>query len=809
MKRHYYLKNDRQDSPSFKRTRGFKLQENDLPEVEPIKVIDEEKKSHLRTLNIQYFTKARERRSVRKFNVDIVIDFIQIRFYKILDTSLRNIFFDKYGLFPIKLDELNHRVLFEIKNSKQFKKFFEHLNDIISSDIGTTYSGKDYNLLALINDFIFFDSSTRLVSQSTQNIILDIATLDTPQAKQQLQELKNYANAKGLKIEETISSDLQIETINRETLKEIVDNFDIILATVATKITRVGPSELNLVDRKHVYAIDVPDNLPTVAVLDTGVSRIPEFDNILINEGFDHTGSNMHFFDNVEHGTSVAGLVAFGAEPYLTDGNLTAKAKIFTVKVLDASNGSLDINKIIFDIVRLRKEKNIRLFNLSIVIPISKRYNEIVSLFAYQLDLISHLHDLLVFISVGNFDVTSLKERRESDYHIDHDYPTFFYKPKSTSHIHNCVSTNICSPADSYNNISVGALAGNFENFGAHLGATPDSKFPAYYTLKYHLDFKKSWKKGTKNKHLNKPDLVYEGGDYFDDQFGLEVFSTNGQNFRTCGTSLATPFVTSICAELLSHYPTLRTQTLKALLINSASYDYASPFKKLTNSSDALLKGLIGFGKPSSIKAIEGSNNSICLIIEDDILDKEIMAMPIILPAYLQQSNSKLDFDITLCFSFNPIKDNQLDYLPTHIAFNVVQNVSIETIANGVKKIMKDTKRGTPEYGIKNFTWSEDFFGVDGHLFSNSQKMNYRLQPTDLKNIREVALAIRCLCKNDYAEKLKQTKHSFSLILTITEIKQQDNSVSLYDEFLLVNSCVEISNTLDLTNTADEQIDLF
>src|SRR5699024_9219759 len=109
-------------------------------------------------------------------------------------------------------------------------------------------------------------------------------------------------------------------------------------------------------------------------------------------------------------------------------------------------------------------------------------------------------------------------------------------------------NTNIVVPSESLNNVSVGALAGNIEE-GENSDVTPLNIYPAYYTRKFHYDYKQQvnggeFKKNQKNKHLNKPDLVFDGGDYFNDDSGIEVLAREGEYYkRTAGTSLATPLI--------------------------------------------------------------------------------------------------------------------------------------------------------------------------------------------------------------------------------------------------------------------------
>ena len=519
----------------------------------------------------------------------------------------------------------------------------------------------------------------------------------------------------------------------------------------------------------------------------------------------DHTNSTA-FWDEVGHGTLVAGLVSLGDDFYKNEkSKYYSKAKIFVIKVLQQDNDPLDIPHLLSDIRFAKHHHGVRIFNMSLVIPNAKKYNETYSQFAYELDKLAFEEDILVFISVGNFNDQSLKALIEEEPHLDHEYPDFFYKLNSTTDVHNCEDTNICVPSESLNNISVGAIASNLEKKDCS-DITPNALYPAYYSRKFHYDYNQKINTQNikqKNKHLNKPDFVFDGGDLFNENAGIEILRSplvSRDKFfgRTCGTSLATPLVTSYAAEILNHYPKLRTQTVKALLVNSAKYESKSKLPHFKTKPDSLLKSLVGFGKPTKEGLIFNEDNSITFIIEESINVGEIMKIPIELPKYLKKSGNKLQFDISLCFSFMPVKDNQLDYLPLHISFNLVQNIQIEDIAWGVSKRTDDTPEKKVAFGIKNYSWSEDHFGIDNRILSNAQNATYRLQPTDYEKIDDsLAISVRCLAKKEHLQNLKNSRHNFSVVIKITEILNNETSGNLYSEMLEINNFIEIDNNLD------------
>jgi Subtilase family len=813
MNRYVYLNNEKKDSPKFNRKRyvpNTKKDINDEEIKEDSKTIKDFQKERLRNFNAIFYTKLKQRRERRSREFQIFIDLIKISFFNTFNSELKTKLYEKYGILPIELTGFNKTVTFEILDLDKFSNFKKHIEIIIKSKQGTTYEKTEYNTLALVYEFEYIDSGARLLSITEDGVILNLLTPYNKGAyKIQKESLFTYLkeNNYNYSYNENIIDLIEIQKIPRNILRFLADNFDIISAITSSRVERIKPGFLGPI-RGYNFEISIANNIPSVGIIDSGIGRIEPLKKAIFEQGYDHT-NNGAFWDEIDHGTLVAGLVILGDDFYKEIQNVyTAKAKVVSIKVIHQRNDAIDIPRLINDIKDAKNKYSIRIFNMSLVIPGAKRYNDSFSQFAYELDKLSFSEDVLIFISVGNFNDESLRLLIEEFPHPDHEYPDFFYKLSSTTDSHNCEDTNICIPSESLNNISVGALAGNLELERDFSDVTPNMIYPAYYTRKFHYDYSQlinSQNIKVKNKHLNKPDLVFEGGDLFKDEAGIEILKSpipNGEYYgRTCGTSLATPLITSYAAELLSIYPNLRTQTIKALLINASNYPSKNSLPDFKNKKDSLLRSLVGFGKPNKNLLFSNSNKEIVYVIEDEISVGEIISRPLFLPLYLKESGNKLQFDIVLCYSFLPTKNNQLDYLPLHISFNITKNIDINLLADGVIKRGDDTNPNKEEYGIKNFKWSEDHFSIDNLLFSNSQKMQYRLQPEDYNSIENnVAITIRCLAKNEYVSELSKKAHKFSLVLRVTEIVKNENEYNLYNEMMEINNYIDIDGGLNLDN---------
>jgi subtilisin family serine protease len=801
---HKYLKNEPNQNDGFKKTRGWTPKE-EPEEPEPPKRIQAFQKDRLRIANALVYSQRKQRRDEKTLEISGNIELIRLHFFVEFNIDLQKKFLSQYGLSVLEYSSFNKSVLFEITSEELFQTFISHVQIVFESSDDDSYELKPYNLIALIFNFEFITDKHRLGTISETGFLLSLVTSLNPNGKRQVDELLQFLTNKATTSYDANYPEL-IEVMELTTidLDVLAKNFDIIRLITSSRPVKIRPGVYGDVRRAYGFTVDVPDNLPIVGIIDSGVNNIDPLRPALTAIQFDHTG-NGAYWDEVGHGTSVAGLIVLGEEFHKNIRSAyTAKAKIAVIKVIHSDYDPIDIPKLLNDIRTARRTNGVRLFNMSLNLPIAKNYNDSFGNFAYELDKLSYEEDLLIFMSVGNYDAVELEALLNGSYHPSHDYPRFFYEPNSSSPHHACWFTNIQEPSESLNNVSVGALAGNLE-VGSNQDITPASEYPAYYSRKFHYDYTQqvnstNFQVNQNNKHLNKPDLVYEGGDLFEYPSGLEILrtplSTTERYFgRNSGTSLATPLITSLAAEILHIYPKLKTQTVKALLINNASSIATNNPPAFQNFGINLYRKLIGFGKPQKSNLIVSDDNTAIFVVEDGIELEEVVVIPLKLPKFISDSENKLHFQATLCYSFLPLKDNHLNYLPLHISFGFFKNVGPERIANNQAK----------EYRIKSaITWSEDFFGVEKRLFSNTQKQVFNLQPYDLPELNyEIAIAIRCTSKKEIPlahQTHLQKQHPFSLVIAISEIPELRASGDLYNQLNAINT---VENIADIEGLAD------
>jgi len=132
-----------------------------------------------------------------------------------------------------------------------------------------------------------------------------------------------------------------------------------------------------------------------------------------------------------------------------------------------------------------------------------------------------------------------------------------------------------------------------------------------------------------------KPDLVAEGGNLAEDADGfasaledLSVLTTSHEPFRrqlTCcnATSAATAQVAWMAAQLQSEYPDAWPETLRALMVHSASWTpemmntYVKRGKNKTEYRNLLRT--CGYGVPDLNRASKTASNSLTMIVQDEI----------------------------------------------------------------------------------------------------------------------------------------------------------------------------------------------
>ncbi|NJD66864.1 MAG: S8 family peptidase [Chloroflexi bacterium] len=365
----------------------------------------------------------------------------------------------------------------------------------------------------------------------------------------------------------------------------------------------------------------VPDpasDYPIVGVIDSGVASTcgPLQPWIIGRESYVDAAEQ----DN-EHGSFVAGLIAFG--PDLNSSGVAdtgGPCRILDVTAIPNMNpavgpvGSLlesDLVALLHEVVP-KYQSEVRVWNLSLSSNEPCRADAF-SDFAKALDEIQAENKVQFVLAAGNF------------VQIPRTWP-----PQEDVG----AADLICAPADSVVGLTVGAVA-HAEQIGSVVKVRAPSPFS---------------RRGPGPSYLVKPDLVHYGGNCdqaFDFQsVGIRSLNAGGAVAEDIGTSMATPLVSATFANVLHALePQPSMNLVRALMLHAA--EYPAPH----SSSD---RDYYGFGIANSfLKVIKCTESSATVIFEDVLQPGHSLELdPFPFPACLQAHGKSVgEIKMTLVYS--------------------------------------------------------------------------------------------------------------------------------------------------------------
>ena len=851
-KSHLFLKNEQGVALHFNRTRA---QDNSKESNDEFEKDYRYQKDNLYNAYAKFEGDRSLRHSRRNRQIKNLIhyDIISIDFLKMVEDTLTHRFEQDYGLAAVNFRNFNQTVLFAITDEARFEQNFKNQIE--------TYYAEEKNIvpnecrqITTIHQFEYLGSqkirSNLSSSYYSKDIIIQLINSNLLIRENFIAIQKHmFEFLKFKKVEFKLLADnlFQVDYIDENTLDELLDNYDIIQQVQGLRHLLIRPDKFGnpqLCDGLH---IELMPNAPTVGIIDTGIERVAALQPVLSDAGLDIVSPDnpdpYHVY--ADHGTTVASLASFGDDFFHNPGtDLTADAKVFSIKIQSGEEGQTNLAGIQSAIKDAHKNYGIRIFNLSMTAG-CKIYNSDISAYAYILDKLAYELDILIFISAGNLDRQDIEaieiERRnpETPQNIRNflEYPHHFYDPFikiEEAQVHECECMNISEPAESMNNITVGALADNMVN-DSDTDLSLGKEFPAYYSRKYYIDYNQlinntAFKKNQKNNHLFKPDIVMPGGDVLRKDSKMQVLGLDNGNLTYiygAGTSYAAPLAANIAAKIVRNYPNLRMQTVKALIINSSSElnsGYLNPLIDLLKSKENpdypnisrkaktslslkynpehLSHYLSGHGKPNLEKCLFSNDKRVTFVIEETIQFDSYKVVNLNIPTYLYDHPNKqksLIINATLCYKFDPIFGDSMSYIPLHISFNIGNSMNQDdSKANAEEYARKRAKDNKDRMAIKSTIqpWSDDFYPANTKMFSNVQKMKLNLTAENLRHIDgQMAIVFRCTGRNTpalYAQ--LNTVHPFSFIFTIEENPSEELAhKSLYEEICLSNTIESIS----------------
>lgn len=381
----------------------------------------------------------------------------------------------------------------------------------------------------------------------------------------------------------------------------------------------------------------------------------------------------------------------------------------------------------------------------------------------------------LIFVSGGNVEPQS-----QSDYCILNE------------------STSIEDPGQSFNAITVGAYT-EFDQID-------QQQYPSYFPLakKGELSPSSSTSIFWNSRWPIKPDIVLEGGNYAYNSFiaakldSLQMLSTNkdfnNTPFQTFGdTSGATALASKMAAELMTEYPTLWPETIRALLIHSADWNEImrpESYSDMNVNSKRNLLRKYGYGIPDINKAKNSVKNSLTLIAENtlqpfikgksSITYNEFHLYELPWPAEVlanQVFQNDATVIVTLSYYIEPNPGNRLysnsfSYQSHGLGFRMIGKDETEEV------FIKRISAATRDEGEKGFPSEPWFLGSSTRERGSIQKDKMTMSGADMSTRNIIAVYPKA---GWYKTREKEEKFTspirYSLIITIETPNQ---NIDLY-----------------------------
>ena len=404
---------------------------------------------------------------------------------------------------------------------------------------------------------------------------------------------------------------------NYAQLSELISSFGLIAEIRKTEELNSFWLDQNMIenndwieDALHLVEFTKTNNF--ISILDTGINNghillepvLKEVNRLTVDPNW---GVN----DSLGHGTNMAGVATYGNLNAILENNQAIEIhhQLESVKILhpDYPNDQNKLPLITLDAVNraiVNNPNNKRIFCMAITTDFQvdfgkpSAYSSVLDSIIYGVDN----NDKKIFlVSAGNV-------------RGEHNWKNY---PESN------LNLSVESPAQSWNAISIGAYT--------------EKTFPGIATLanKFELSPHSTTSSSWDLNWPIKPEVVFEGGNLIRLDNGdveghndLEVLTTSRSSithyFTTISaTSAATAFAAYFLAKLRHTYPNAWEETLRALMIHSATWskEMISQFDiDIHKVSDIVkLLKIVGYGIPNIEKAIQCKSNYLTFISEQII----------------------------------------------------------------------------------------------------------------------------------------------------------------------------------------------
>jgi phage baseplate assembly protein W len=460
--------------------------------------------------------------------------------------------------------------------------------------------------------------------------------------------------------------------------------------------------------------IDPPEPLPVpgedgplACVIDSGVvSGHPLLAGTVVDERDFDSGDGTHV-DLAGHGTHVAGIVVYGdVAECLRTGRWEPRVRLLNAKILRTSAGGIAVfsdenekrveTQIREAVTHYLREYGCRVFNLSLG-HYSRTYREGRQLpWALMLDELARDLDVVLVVAAGNVVSPAIPAVTTSE-----DFQREVRERLLTR------EHALTDPACAVNALTVGSIARADVPFDAR--RYPDRRpplvgapalGPSPFTRAGVIDAAA----GGVGRAI-KPEVVAYGGNYClsegghgwntsDSQLGEPSLRHDYEGTRLVrvgtGTSVATPFVTHVCARVEHQLRTTgrgdyrpSANLIRALTVHSADLPEAAGAwlhdGAPAGEAEWRRLRLTGFGMPNSERAIFSTDRRTVLLAEDVLEEGHFHVYELALPQEYVELSSRRRIRVTLAYD-PPVRGTRRDYLGRRLYFRLVRGKSLATI---------------------------------------------------------------------------------------------------------------------------------